>query len=81
MGINQFKTFALETMCEAHLWNEDESTIITLLGVKYRITRTIAGWNLETWNKVKKGWNSPRKYPDAGRLFNHLFSDRLISFN
>lgn len=81
MGINQFKAFALETLCEAHLWNIAESTIFTLMGVEYRIERVREGWSLETRNKVRDTWNKARIYPDAGRLFNHLFSDRLISFN
>ena len=81
MSINQFKTFALATMCEAHLWKIGESSIFTLMGVEYRIERTREGWSLETWNKVRDTWNKAKIYPDAGRLFNHLFSDRLISFN
>ncbi len=81
MGINQFKTFALETLCEAHLWNYNESTAFKLLGVDYKIERIAEGWALYSYNKVRKDWNKPRVYPDAGRLFRHLFSDRVISYN
>lgn len=81
MTIGQFKTFALQTMCEAHLWKIGEFNTFTLVGIDYKIERCEAGWSLETWNKVRQKWNEPRIYPDAGRLFNHLFSDRVISFN
>lgn len=81
MGINQFKTFALETLCEAHLWKMGESTSFSLIGVDYKIERVPAGWALYSFNKVKKEWNLPRVYPTCGRLFNHIFSDRVISFN
>lgn len=68
-------------MCEAHLWGFGESCEFTISGIKYRIERCPDGWSLETWNNVRNVWNKPRIYPDAGRLFNHLFSDRVISYN
>ena len=84
MGINQFKTYALRTMCEAHLWKIGEEDIFFLKGWEYRIVLVRLGASnyAFTLQKRVKGrdWTTPLYFKDLGRLFHDLFRNLCISY-
>lgn len=88
MGINQFKTYALRTMCEAHLWKVGEEDIFTLKGCTYKIGLVNRGSGIYafTLTQIYPGApegeqeGTPMYFQDMGRLFHHIFDSRWISY-
>ena len=81
MTIEQFKTFALQTMCEAHLWKIGESNTFTLRVLTTKLSDARLGGRWRPGTKFGRNGTNRASTPMRGRLFNHLFSDRAISFN
>lgn len=81
MGINEFKTFALQTMCEAHLWKPGERTVFSLKGREYLIVKWENNWSLAERKSKYDMWGAPIEFPDSNRLFRYIFNNRLISYN
>lgn len=78
MGINEFRHYALRTMCEAHLWGVGEEDTFTLNGWNYSITRDQSARVYPFVLRVNK--STPRYFPDMGRLFHYIFESRMISY-
>ena len=75
MGINQFKTYALQTMCEEHLWKVGESDTFKLKDWEYKIEKTDKGYTLTT------NGTTFNEFPTMGKLFHYMFDSRWISYN
>ena len=82
MTINQFKTFALETMCEEHLWKPGEATTFTLRGWGYKIEKGRDNlFHLYCNGSKKEGeWSRHDAFPTTNKLFHHIFLMRCISY-
>lgn len=84
MSINEFRAYALRTMCEAHLWKTYEQDFFNLRGYNYKIKKEAPGAFSLTQrypgapDGCKEG--EPMIFPDMGRLFHHLFDSRMISY-
>lgn len=82
MSINEFRTYALRTLCEEHLWKPLESDFFTLRGREYRIMMEPDGtFTLTTRVSKHDMWPAPKTFPTMGRLFVHLFRSCMISYN
>ena len=79
MGINEFRHYALRTMCEAHLWGIGEEDTFTLKGWTYRITLAQRAKDYPFVLYVNNG-SKPMYFPTIGRLFHHIFKSRMISY-
>ena len=82
MGINEFRAYALRTMCEEHLWGFGEEDVFTLKGYEYRIRLESDGrFSLSVHLPKNKEWSKPYYFPTMGRLFCHIFERNLLSYN
>ncbi len=82
MGINEFRAYALRTMCEEHLWNYGEQDVFALKGWMYRIRREDDGRFSLSYGHVKnEEWPTPMYFPNMARLFHHIFQSRMISYD
>ena len=80
MGINEFRTYALQTMCEAHLWKIGEEDTFTLKGWTYHITLEYRGANNYPFVLRVNNGSKPMYFQTIGRLFHHIFESRMISY-
>ena len=82
MTVSQFKAFALQTMCEEHLWKNGESSEFTLLGWRYKIEKSDGLFHLylNGQNKKEGGWCRHDAFPTMNRLFASIFYTRCISY-
>ena len=82
MGINEFRAFALQTLCEAHNWEPMQTEFFTLKGWEYRIRKEPDGMFSLTERASKYDmWPGPDEFKTMGRLFAFIFASRCISYN
>ena len=82
MTIGQFKTFALESMCEAHTWKNGETYDFTLKGWRYTIKKEGRLFHLYTYGAHKaEEFARHDAFKTLPRLFHDIFNMRYISYN
>lgn len=80
MGINEFRYYALRTMCEAHLWGIGEEDTFTLKGLTYNIKLEYRGANFYPFVLRVNNGSKPMCFRTIGELFHHIFESRMISY-
>lgn len=68
MTTRELKDYALRTLCEEHLWKENEWDGFEYNNVHYLITKLDGCWELANADTHKR-----RTYPTLGRMFNAFF--------
>ena len=81
MTINQFKSFALQSLCEEHLWKDGETQEFTLMSWRYKIEKKDGLYHLycDGSNENEGEWARHDAFPTLGLLFNSIFTSRWIS--
>lgn len=71
MTIEEFKAYALRTLCEEHLWKIDEWDRFTIGQGTYELKRNDKGFQLAV--VLSKGYGKVKMFPRMSELFSYLF--------